>query len=183
MRYMGVKIYLFILLLFAIILTSCSAQTTTTCPQTDCPKLDCASCPVKTETKVETKTITNTVYVCLDLREMKNKEDCLKINSEGWYEVKTFSGSSDRTTETFRINSKQWRYTLTCAGQNQFFVGYNLEISKLVEDKPTQVKFITMEKCESKREPNYVYDGPGDYFFDFNAANIDSWTIKVEAQK
>ena len=39
---------------------SCSAVSC----KTDCPQLDCASCPVKTETKVETKTVTNTIYVC-----------------------------------------------------------------------------------------------------------------------
>src|SRR3989338_5978457 len=53
----------------------------------DCPQLDCASCPVKTETKVEIQTITNAIYVCTDLREVKNKDDCLKTDLEGWYEV------------------------------------------------------------------------------------------------
>lgn len=51
----------------------CSSKT---CPETNCPKLDCSACPVKTETKIETKTVTNIVYVCSDLREVRNKDDC-----------------------------------------------------------------------------------------------------------
>lgn len=42
--------------------TSCSSVSC----KTDCPKLDCASCPVKTETKVETKTVEKKLYVCPD---------------------------------------------------------------------------------------------------------------------
>jgi len=150
--------------------------------KTDCPQLDCASCPVKTETKVETKTVTNTVYVCSDLSEVKNKDDCLKSDSEGWYEVKTISGASPKATESFTINSAQWRYTLTCTGITEYSM-YNLEVKKLADGQPSQVDFRMMAKCESKGEPSYVYEGKGDYFFDINPVNMGSWTIKVEAKK
>ena len=41
-----------------------------------CPQLDCNLCPVKTETKVETKTITEKIYVCSDLSQVKSLNDC-----------------------------------------------------------------------------------------------------------
>lgn len=44
--------------------------------QTNCPELDCNACPVKTETKVETKTVTEKIYVCSDLRQVKSANDC-----------------------------------------------------------------------------------------------------------
>jgi len=160
---------------------SASSCSSVSC-KTDCPQLDCASCPVKTETKVETKTVTNTVYVCSDLSEVKNKDDCLKADSEGWYEIKTISGASPKATELFTINSAQWRYTLTCTGITEYSM-YNLEVKKLVDGQPSQVDFRMMAKCESKEEPSYVYEGKGDYFFDINPVNMGSWTIKVEAKR
>ena len=149
---------------------------------TNCPELDCSNCPVKTETKVETKTVTEKIYVCPDLTEVKNKDDCIDTDSEGWYEVKTFTGSSPKTTESFKINSNKWRYTLTCTGIGEYSM-YNLEIKKLSDGQPSQVDFKMMAKCESKGEPSYVYEGKGEYFFDIDPVNMGSWTIKVEAVK
>lgn len=81
---MKILIFLFMTLLI-LVLAGCSTQTmvkyqcvdgsfvdsvnlcsSKNCPESNCPKLDCASCPVKTETKVETKTIEKILYVCPD---------------------------------------------------------------------------------------------------------------------
>ena len=171
-----------ILIIISLLLVSCSTQTTPTCPKSDCPLIDCNSCPVKTETKIETKTTTNTIYVCSDLREVKNKEDCLKADSEGWYEIKNFSGSSSKTTEPFTINSKRWRYTVSCISQYGDY-NYNILINKLVDDQPSGVNAKVMAKCELNSEPDYVYDGGGEFFFVLTTANVKSWSIKVEALK
>lgn len=85
---------LFILLLISLFLLGC-AQTITKyqcqdgsvqdsldlCPQPDCikecPSTDCSTCPVETETKVETKTVTEKIYICPDGEtEVKDIEDC-----------------------------------------------------------------------------------------------------------
>ena len=130
--------------------------------------------------------------MCSDLREVNDKNDCLKADSEGWYEVKTFSGSGDKTTESFKINSEKWRYSVTCVGQHKSTgLSYSLRVYKLIESEPSNVHFIASANCESNIEPNYIYDGKGEYFFKFDTANadggpytaIDSLTIKVEAVK
>ena len=179
---MGVKGLFFVVLFSAIVLIGCSTESTTTCLRADCPKLDCTTSPLKTETKIETKTVTNTIYICSDLREVRNKDDCLNLDSGGWYDVKTFSGSNDRTTETFNINSKRWRYTMSCSSQYGGY-NYNLQINKLINDETSLIKAVIMQKCESETEPSYIYDGPGEYFFEITSANIESWTIRLEAQK
>ena len=54
----------------------CSSKT---CPEANCPKLDCASCPVRTETKIETKTVEKTLYVCPDEKTVvSSMVDCKK---------------------------------------------------------------------------------------------------------
>ena len=47
---------------------SCSAVES----QANCPELDCSACPVKTETK----TVTEKIYVCSDLTQVKSLNDC-----------------------------------------------------------------------------------------------------------
>lgn len=159
------------------------ADSTNLCPTkastaTDLSTADCSTCPVKTQTK----TITQKSYVCQDLSEATNKEDCLKTDSEGWYEVKTFESISTKTTESFKINSKRWRYTVECNGANEYSI-YNLQINKIVSDRATSYDFKGMVKCEGMPQPNYVFDGPAEYSFDINLANIKSVTIKIEAKK
>ena len=53
----------------------------------DCPKLDCASCPTKTETKVEAKTIIEKAYVCPNGSESNEKKECFDTS------VKSLSSS------------------------------------------------------------------------------------------
>jgi hypothetical protein len=51
--------------------------TSATCPATECPKLDCSVCPAKIETRTETRTVTERVYICPDeVTEVSDKEDC-----------------------------------------------------------------------------------------------------------
>jgi len=163
------KVFLLIFLVLFVI--SCQ-----TYPQQQCPDLDYSKCPKQVETKVETKTITT--YVCSDLTEVKNKLDCLKADSDGWYEVTSFTGSNARKTDSFKINSNKWRYTASCSSGT----GFNLIVYDVNNPGGTYVDTVLLGQC-GKSEPNYVYSGPGEYYFDMGAVNIDSWTIKVEAQK
>ena len=193
------RILILVFAVLILVLAGCSTQTTVkyqcvdgsfvdsanlcsskTCPEANCPKLDCASCPVKTETKVETETITNTIYVCSDLREVKSKDDCLKVDSEGWYEVKTFTLSSGNS-ESFKINSDKWRYTVSCDSIIDSY-NYIMNIVKIENGQKISIQNLLGAKCSN--EPSYVYEGNGEYFFsDINTPNARNWKIKVEAQK
>jgi len=165
------KKIIILLLLFSIFFISCQ----TPIPQ-QCPYLDCSQCPKQTETKVETKTITT--YVCSDLREVNNKVDCLKADSDGWYEVTSFTGSNARKTDSFKIHSNKWRYTASCSSGTAF----NLLVYDVNNPGGIYIDFVPLGKC-GKAEPNYMYSGPGEFYFDMATVNVDSWTIKVEAQK
>jgi len=188
----------FILLFFILFLFSGCSQTIVkyqcgngsfvdsinSCPviesQINCPKLDCASCPIKKE--IETKNITDTIYVCSDLKEVKNKEDCLNADSEGWYEIKTFTLSSGNS-ESFTINSNKWRYIASCSSINELGIyNFNMNIVKIENGENNLIQNLLGASCSN--EPSYVYGGKGEYFFsDISAINARNWKIKVEAQK
>ena len=92
------KYYILLFVSLTLVLAGCSAQTlvkyqcvdgsfvdsanscsSKTCPEANCPRLDCASCPIKTETKIETKTVEKTLYVCPDTKTVvSNVVDCKK---------------------------------------------------------------------------------------------------------
>ncbi len=203
------KFLIWIVALLSLVLVGCSAQTlvkyqcadgsfvdsatlcsSRTCPESNCPKLDCASCPVKTETKVETKT--NTIYVCLDLREVKNKDDCLNVDSEGWYEVKTFTANSDKITELFYIPSDMWRFTWSCeATKIEDYDGSMITLSFYKKGTTPQysndiaigtAQGVLFAKCV-QNDTSYVYEGNNEYFLKVSAANFKNLVVKIEAKK
>jgi hypothetical protein len=129
------NIILGILLLSILVLAGCSTQTVVkyqcadgsfvesadSCPaiecQTNCPELDCSNCPVKTETKVETKTLTEKIYVCPDKTTVDDMSECFPVN-DGWKTVKKFKGDSSTTTDYFKIDSEEWRYRWSCTADS-----------------------------------------------------------------
>ncbi|PIN87738.1 hypothetical protein COV12_02225 [Candidatus Woesearchaeota archaeon CG10_big_fil_rev_8_21_14_0_10_32_24] len=146
----------------------------------DCPHLDCASCPVKTETKVETKTVTNTIYVCSDLREVDKKEDCLTANSEEWYEVKTFSGSGIKNTETFTIPSNEWKISWDTTervieGQS-FQMNFQIFVYKSNGELAGLVANVVGDDADSS-----IMRGKGNYYLQINSGQ--PYDIKIEAKK
>ena len=140
-------------------------------------KISCPPCV--SEKEIITQTIKE--YVCENGKVVSNSEDCIETDSQGWYVVKEFSGTSGRSTDLFRINENRWRYTLKCFGSPDPM--YNLEVNRLTNDESSLVSFEIMQKCDEENSPSYVYESPGEFYFVITPASINSWTIKVEAKK
>ena len=102
------KYLILLLTVLTLVLAGCSSQTTLkyqcvdgtfvdstdlcsskTCPEANCPKSDCSACPVKTETKIQTQTITKNIYICPDgTTEVENKVECTaKFLSDANYKL------------------------------------------------------------------------------------------------
>jgi len=106
-------------------------------------------------------------------------DDCIELEPEVWYEVKEFSGVGSKVTESFKINSETWRYTLNCNELHNFFLNKKTEEYGIVG-----VDSQILVHCDQNGEPTYVHDGPGEYYFDYMITGSGSeWTIKVEARK
>jgi hypothetical protein len=104
--------------------------------------------------------------------------------SKKWHILKTLSGTSDKTTDSFKINSKKWRYTFTCLSSNEeYYSGYNLGLNKLVNEEPITIEFRMMQECTGTETPSYVYDGQGEYFFEISTAGVNQWIIQIEVLK
>lgn len=80
-----------------------------------------------------------------------------QIEPESWYEVVSFTGSNARKTDSFKINSEKWRYTVSCSSGS----GFNLQLFDVEDSSGRDVDRILLGQCGSA-EPNYVYSGLGE---------------------
>jgi len=98
-------------------------------------------------------------------------------NSGTWKKVISFSGSSSKTTDTFKITTEKFRYTWSCEGLQP----YDLMAITLSEVNSRGFdSFTGLQACPESSETTYVHEGKGEYYFDIQSANISKWTILVE---
>lgn len=75
-----VGILIFVIILFSVLNKDCNCPEYSEMELTEkidnCSELDCSTCPIKIETKIENKTITEKIYVCSDLTEVTDVNDC-----------------------------------------------------------------------------------------------------------
>lgn len=98
----------------------------------DCPKLDCAACPVKTKTIIETKNITNNIYVCADLRQVKSLNECKTAEQ---IEIETTSSDLVITINDARTAHSIGDYSLENLGTDEQYLIVDFSVyNKGIED-------------------------------------------------
>lgn len=119
-----------------------------------CPTLDCSTCPVKTDTK----TVTQKIYICSDLTEVTNLDDC---KTE---EQKTIDNSDSAlviTINNFRTARSISDYSLeNLKSEEQYLIVdfsiYNKELENGWEFNPN---FVQVEDSEGYSY-SYSWDSP-----------------------
>jgi len=156
------------------------------------PELDCNSCPVKIEEKIKevTKTINEKIYVCNDFREVKNKDNCIDFDKDGWYEIETFKTDTSKTTKLFNIPSNTWRFTWECDSTGGYEGTDFSIISLMFYEKGKDSNDIFAQTIASvlnsncvDGETSYVYKGNKDMFLKIQGANFENLKVKIEAKK
>jgi len=95
-----------------------------------------------------------------------------------WHPVITFSGKNDKTTKPFTIVGDVWRVKYVALRSGSYFhvcVYPKGETMGKVGCFPVNPK---IHYCYN--DTFYIFEGSNDYYFEVNAANIDSWTLEVE---
>lgn len=94
-----------------------------------------------------------------------------------WNTIITFTGSTYKTTELFHIPSETWRinwtYTTGSSAVFSFFVYPEGETMSFVESLSAM--------GSSKSDVTYIYEGQDNFYVKLLAANIDPWTLTVQA--
>jgi len=84
----------------------------------------------------------------------------------------TFSGGNDTTTAPFSIDSTAWTIAWSYTTSTPQYAAFSIYIYKVGDSSP-----ITMITDLKPSGSTFNYSGPGQYYFEVNCANLDSWTI------
>ncbi|MDH5704348.1 MAG: hypothetical protein OEY99_09050 [Aigarchaeota archaeon] len=96
-----------------------------------------------------------------------------------WYKVATFKGTYSKTTDVFEVRGKRFRLTWSISGAGQWTV---FGFFCYPEGKNTGFVGTPMMVTGSKQttDSTIVYEGPGKFYLEVNAGNLDGWEIMVE---
>jgi heme/copper-type cytochrome/quinol oxidase subunit 2 len=102
------------------------------------------------------------------------------ITAQTWQEVTTITGAASQKTNYFNIPVKEARYEWSYATSTPTYAGFYVTLYK--EDNSIYVDML-MAPSGQTSGTQYLHNlSPGNYYIDVGAANLDSYTIKVESQ-
>jgi len=90
-------------------------------------------------------------------------------------EVTKFSGSGDKTTESFSVDSDKWRVNWSIVPANDY-AGFYLHVYK--EGSSFPIESIT--SGETNSDTSVIREGPGSFYIEVASANLSSWQVVVE---
>ena len=96
-----------------------------------------------------------------------------------WHEVTFFSGTDDKTTDTFNIKGDKFKLTYYVIPANDYDIFY-LYVYR--EGESLSVSSVDLQGVDvnSKPESTIVYEGTGSYYLDIGAANLQTRRVSIE---
>jgi len=94
-----------------------------------------------------------------------------------WNTIITFTGSAYKTTELFHIPSETWRINWTYTGGSLALLSFYVYPEG---ETVFYVEALSMMGL-SKSDVTYIYEGQDNFYVKLIAANIDPWTLTVQA--
>ncbi len=96
---------------------------------------------------------------------------------KSWHLAAAFNGVGYKTTETFTIQGSRFRINYTIIHANEYGI-----FGAFVYPEGETIGYVSMMMLNYPQasESTICYKGPGNYYFEINAANLVSWTITVE---
>ncbi|MDJ0312722.1 TM2 domain-containing protein [Arthrobacter sp. H35-D1] len=100
-----------------------------------------------------------------------------------WVEVVALSGTADQASQVFELSGKETRMVYEFLGSDPDMAIAAIYVEK--EGKDIMVDGGVPVVMASKPESNTtaLHKKAGKYFLDVKAANLDSWTVKIEEKK
>jgi len=94
-----------------------------------------------------------------------------------WSVIDTFAGSTDKTTRVFEVPSGTWRINWTYTGGEFAYFSFFV----FPEDETVGYVEFVQSSHPNGSDVTHIYEGPGGFHVKVNAANIDEWTLIIEA--
>lgn len=98
-----------------------------------------------------------------------------------WHDVIFFSGTSNKNTQPFLIQGKQWRMKWSFQDSGEFGDETNgLFVINIYRVGESIITDQVSHSGLSSSDTDYIYEGEGGFYFKITAYNSKSWSITVE---
>lgn len=101
------------------------------------------------------------------------------VCAQTYQQVTTITGASDQTTNYFNVPSSEWLLNWTYSSSDPTYAAFYIDVYQQGNSLPVD-SIIASSNSGVTYEHNMQL---GNYYLTINAANLDSYTIIVEAQQ
>ena len=100
-----------------------------------------------------------------------------------WVEVVSLSGAADQASQVFELSGKETRLVYEFTGSDPDMAIAAIYLEKEGKDIMVDggIPVVMLSKPESNTTA--LHKKAGSYFLDVKAANLDSWTVRIEEKK
>jgi len=115
------------------------------------------------------------------LQEQTQGASQIQQEEKTWHDVISFSGTSNKNTEPFSIQGKQWRVKWNFQDSGEFGDETNgLFVINIYRVGESVITDQVSHSGLSASDTDYIYEGEGEFYFKISVANTKSWSIIVE---
>ena len=115
------------------------------------------------------------------LQEQTQGASQIQQEEKTWHDVISFSGTSNKNTQPFSIQEKQWRIKWNFQDSGEFGDETNgLFVINIYRVGESVITDQVSHSGLSASDTDYIYEGEGEFYFKISVANTKSWSIIVE---
>lgn len=105
------------------------------------------------------------------------------VAAAAWVEVVALSGTADQASQVFELSGKETRMVYEFTGQDPDFAMAAIYLEKEGADITVDGGIPLVMATTPESNTTAVHKKAGKYFLDVKAANLDSWTVRIEEKK
>ncbi|MDO5753310.1 TM2 domain-containing protein [Arthrobacter sp.] len=115
----------------------------------------------------------------------KPKEELVakKPAAAAWTEVVSLSGTADQASQVFELSGKETRLVYEFTGSDPDMAIAAIYLEKEGTDIAVDGGIPVVMASKPESNTTALHKKAGTYFLDVKAANLDSWTVKIEEKK
>lgn len=100
-----------------------------------------------------------------------------------WVEVATLSGTADQASQVFALSGKETRMVYEFIGSDPDMAIATIYLEKEGTDIMVEGGIPVIMATKPESNTTAIHKKAGNYFLDVKAANLDSWSVRIEEKR
>lgn len=105
------------------------------------------------------------------------------VAEAAWVEVVALNGTADQASQVFALSGKETRLVYDFVGSEDNFAIASIYLEKEGTDIMVDGGIPVVLASKPESNTTAIHKKAGNYFLDVKAANLDSWTVKIEQKQ